>query len=100
MLGLIRLIGFALATGSLVFGYTLARRYVRDRLRYVDTVRGLRAAFVAGAGAALVAVLPFVLIPLPYFSVATALLFGVSVGVGVRAGARDIRNTAGYIEGP
>ena len=93
-------IGFALFAASLVFGYTTARRFVRARLRYVDSVRSLRAPILAGIGAAVVAVLPFALIPLPFFTVGTAALFGLSVGVGVRAGARDIHGTAGYIEGP
>ncbi len=49
-------IGFALFAASLVFGYTTARRFVRARLRYVDSVRSLRAPILAGIGAAVVAV--------------------------------------------
>jgi hypothetical protein len=94
------LIGFALFVASLVFGYTTARRFVRARLRYVDAIRGLRAPVIAGLGAGVVALLPCALIPLPFFGVGTAALFGLSVGVGVRAGAKDVAGTAGYIEGP
>jgi hypothetical protein len=97
---MVGLIGFALFVTSLLFGYTTARRFVRARLRYVDAIRSLRAPIVAGLGAAAVAMLPFAMIPLPFFTVGTAALFGLSVGVGVRAGAKDIRSSAGYIEGP
>lgn len=94
-----KLIGFALAVGTLLFGYTMARQFVRARLRYVDALHTLRAPLVAGIGAALVAILPFTLIPLPFFTAGTAMLFGLAVGVGVRAGSRDVRGNAGYIEG-
>lgn len=94
------IIGFGLAVASLLFGYTTARQFVRARLRYVDALHSLRAPLVAGFGAALVALFPFTLIPLPFFGVGTAVLFGFSVGVGVRAGSKDVRGAAGYIEGP
>ena len=94
------LVGFALFVASLLFGYTTARRFVRARLRYVDAIRSLRAPILAGLGAAVVAMLPFALIPLPFFTAGTAALFGLSVGAGVRAGAKDISRATGYIEGP
>jgi hypothetical protein len=84
----------------LLFGYTVARQFVRDRLRYVDAIRGMKLPLMAGAGACIIAALPFGIIPLPFFGFTTAALFGLSVGVGVRAGAKDIRGSAGYIEGP
>ena len=94
------IIGFGLAFASLLFGYTTARQFVRARLRYVDALHSLSAPIVAGFGAALIALFPFTLIPLPFFSAGTAILFGVSVGVGVRAGSKDVRGATGYIEGP
>jgi hypothetical protein len=94
------IIGFALAAAALMFGYTTARQFVRVRLRYVNALHSLRAPLVAGLGAGLVALLPFTLIPLPFFSAGTAILFGLSVGVGVRAGSRDVQRASGYIEGP
>jgi hypothetical protein len=92
-------IGFALAAATLLFGYTTARQFVRARLRYVDAARGMRAALLAGAIACAVAIIPFALVPLPYFGMLTAALFGVSVGAGVRAGARDLGGGRVYIEG-
>ena len=98
---MLQLIGLALVAASLVFGYTTARQFVRARLRYVDSVRTMRAPLVAGVAAGAVALLPFAVIPLPYFGLMTAALFGVSVGIGVRAGVKDIGGGhTGYIEGP
>jgi hypothetical protein len=93
-------IGFALATASLLFGYTTARQFVRSRLKYVDGIHTWRAPILAGLAAAAIAFLPFSVIPLPFITTGTALLFGFSVGVGVRAGVKDVRGRAGYIEGP
>ncbi|HYV99127.1 MAG TPA: hypothetical protein VE967_16845 [Gemmatimonadaceae bacterium] len=93
-------LGFALAALSLMFGYTAARNFVRTRLRYVDAIRTLKAPLAAGIGAAVLASLPFAVIPLPFFTVGTAALFGVSVAAGVRAGAKDIESGRAYIEGP
>lgn len=93
-------IGLALAATSLLFGYTTARQFVRSRLKYVDGIHSWRASVLAGLAATVVALLPFGFIPLPFFSAGTALLFGLSVGAGVRAGVRDVTGRAGYIEGP
>src|SRR5579864_6655636 len=95
-----RFIGFALAASALLFGYTSARQFVRARLRYVNALHSMRFPLLAGFGAALVALLPFTLIPLPFFTAGTAMLFGLSVGVGVWAGSRDVQRSTGYIEGP
>lgn len=94
------LIGFALAAFSLIFGYTTARQFVRTKLRYVDGINGLKAPFVAGLVAFVIATIPFWLISLPFFGFGTAALFGLSVGVGVRAGVKDISSGRAYIEGP
>lgn len=95
-----RLIGFGLAIATLIFGFITARRFVRERLRYVDAVQGRRAALLAGVGAAVLSALPFAFVPLPFFGLGTSLFFGFSVGAGVRAGTRDIRSGTSYIEGP
>lgn len=79
-------IGISLAVTT--FGFAVARRYVRDRLKYVDGVQTMKAPVIAGlAGWALF--MPFTL--LPFIGLGTAIVFGLSVGLGVRAGARDIR---------
>ena len=97
---MIPLIGFALAATCLIFGYTTARQFVRTRLRYVNGIQGMKAPVMAGLIAFVVATIPFWLIHLPFFGLGTAALFGVSVGVGVRAGVRDIGSGRAYIEGP
>jgi hypothetical protein len=74
------------------FGYSTARRFVRQRLRYVDAAQGGGAPWIAAAVATLlgllIAAVPFV----PMITAATAVFFGASVGLGVSAGARDVRN--------
>jgi hypothetical protein len=62
---------------------------VRDRLKFVDAVQTLKAPILAGLIAWAV-VTPITWL-LPLVGTGTALLFGLSVGMGVRAGARDIR---------
>ncbi len=83
------LLALLVAGGSAAAGYVKARRFVRRRLRFVDAVQKGTAPLVAGAAAA-VAAAPVVWV-LPVVGAGTALLFGVSVGAGVRAGARDVR---------
>ena len=84
-------------------GYGTARRFVRERLRYVEAALRPGAAIVAGVVAMLVAI-PVVslvhIIPLlgSLISGGTALVFGLSVGLGVRSGAKDVKR--GYVIGP
>ena len=84
-------------------GYGTARRFVRERLRYVEAALRPGAAIVAGVVAMLVAI-PVVslvhIIPLlgSLISGGTALVFGLSVGLGVRSGAQDVKR--GYVIGP
>jgi hypothetical protein len=82
------------------FSYGTARRFVRERLRYVEAALTPGAAIVAGIIAAVVAT-PVVglLHIIPIFGSlvggGTALVFGLSVGLGVRSGAQDVKR--GYI---
>ena len=79
-------IGISLAVTS--FGFAVARKYVRERLKFVDAVQTMKAPVIAGlAGWAIF--MPFTL--LPFIGLGTAIVFGLSVGLGVRAGANDIR---------
>lgn len=97
MWGLIAL-GVTLAISWLSYG--TARRFVRERLRYVESALTPTAAVVAGLIAAVVAV-PVVgllhIIPLLGTLVGggTAVVFGLSVGLGVRSGAQDVKR--GYV---
>ncbi len=77
------------------FGYSGTRRFVRQRLRYVDAVQGWGAPWIAALIAAVIAA-PVVGI-LPHVGAGVALLFGASVGLGVSAGARDVRNGSNLI---
>jgi hypothetical protein len=83
------LISLALAFGVSWFGFSTARRFVRERLRYVDAALSPGAAIVAALGAALVAY-PVAWL-LPFVGAGTAVVFGLGVGLGSRAGASDVR---------
>lgn len=83
----------AVAGGSSVFGYLKSRRFVRERLRFVDAVQKPVAPLVAGLAAAAVAA-PVVWL-LPVLGAGTALVFGAGVGAGVAAGIRDTRTLPG-----
>ena len=87
MIGLI--LSFAVAAIVYIVLQGSTRRFVRNRLRYVDVVQKGIAPWLAGGlafglGALLVPVLPLV-------GLGTALTAGLAVGSGVAAGARDIR---------
>lgn len=83
------LIALAATIAATAFGYVAARKYVRDRLKFVDAVQTLKAPVLAALIAWAVA-MPLTWV-LPLVGAGTAILFGVGVGLGVRAGARDIR---------
>jgi hypothetical protein len=83
------LLAFAATIAATAFGYVTARKYVRDRLKFVDAVQTLKAPLVAGLVAWAVA-MPLTWL-LPFVGAGTAILFGLSIALGVRAGARDIR---------
>lgn len=83
------LLALAASVAVAAIGYTQARAFVRERLRYVDAAQSGVAPILAGLGAAVVAS-PVVAL-LPFIGIGTAIAFGVSVGVGVANGQRDIR---------
>jgi hypothetical protein len=83
------LLALALSAAAAVIGYTRARAFVRDRLRYVDAIQSPVAPVVAAIGACVVAA-PIVAF-LPLVGSGTAIAFGLSVGIGVANGQRDVR---------
>jgi hypothetical protein len=83
------LIGLIAGLAASIAGYLQSRRFVRNRLRFVDAVQKPAAGLIAGAAAAVIA-LPIVML-LPLVGTGTALLFGAGVGTGVAAGAKDAR---------
>ena len=93
---LISLIVFVAVLTASVGGYAAARRFVRERLRFVDAAQRASTPWLAGAGAWVLGSLAALL--LPFVGPIAALSFGVSVGLGVAAGARDIRRGGNYLK--
>ncbi|MBW7933607.1 MAG: hypothetical protein H3C62_08355 [Gemmatimonadaceae bacterium] len=77
-----------------IMGYGTARRFVRDRLRFVDGAHKPAIPWVVGIASFLIA-LPVVSLiswlPLISLGGGAAIALGASVGLGVRAGSRDIK---------
>lgn len=93
------LLSFAIALILAITVHGATRRFVRDRLRYVEAVRKGIAPWLAG-GAALLISAP-VMALLPVVGIGTALSVGLAVGMGVANGARDIKaGTSPVIYGP
>lgn len=86
MIGLIIL---ALTAVAAITGYRSARRFVREKLRYVDSAQSRLAPWMA-AGLAAVIALPVAGL-LPGFGAGSAILISASIGLGVARGAKDIR---------
>ncbi len=84
------MIGLLIAVAAVVIGYSGARRFVRNRLRYVDAAQKTTAPVIAGIVAFLIA-LPVVWL-LPLVGIGTAIAFAVSIAAGVAIGARDIKS--------
>lgn len=79
---------FLITFAAGAIGFILARNFVRRRLRFVDAVHSPFAPLIAGVAAALVA-WPAVLLPLVHL--ATAIVFGVGIGLGTASGARALK---------
>lgn len=90
---MIELIVFAAATAAIWVTHGLARRFVRERLRFVDAAQKPFVPWLAGVAVATVA-LPVTGL-LPFVGVGTAIVLGLSVGLGVARGAADIRRRDG-----
>ena len=89
MFGLEALVWLGVTGAASVFGYIKSRQFVRNRLRFVDSVQNPIAPLMAGGVAWLVA-LPIAAF-LPVVSAISAVVFGVGVGAGVLHGARDVK---------
>ncbi len=77
-----------IALGLGGFGYFKSRRFVRERLRFVDAVRKPAVPVVAGVGTAVVAGIFFALPFVPGGWV-IPVLAGLGIGAGVSHGAKD-----------
>ena len=73
--------GLAMTVAVTALGFWQARRFTVNRLQYVDAVQNGLAPVLAGVGAAIVAI-PVVMI-VPLVGMGTALMFGLSVALGV-----------------
>lgn len=69
-------------------GFVAVKRFVRERLRFVDGVRKPGVPLIAGIAAGAVA-LPLTVFPI--INIVTAFLFGIGVGTGVAAGRRELK---------
>lgn len=83
-------IAFIIASISAIFGYSVAKKFVRDRLRYVDGAHKPLTPVVAGIGAYLVALVAVGLLPI--VGIGTAIAFAVSVALGTAAGSRAVKS--------
>lgn len=83
------LLSVVAAGAAAIFGFSASRNFVRARLRYVDAVNHPLTPIVAGLGAGVLGVVVAGLLPI--IGIGTATAFGLSVGLGVASGARDIR---------
>ena len=83
------ILAYAASLAVTFVGFTQARTFVRERLRFVTAAQSGWAPILAGGGAMLVAA-PIVAL-LPLVGTGTAVVFGLSVGFGVLNGQRDIR---------
>ena len=78
----------ALTVAAAIFGFVLARRFVQQRLRFVDGIRSPVAPFVAGLVAALIA-WPAALLPM--VTTGTAAIFGIGAGLGTASGVKALK---------
>lgn len=83
------MISLIIALAVAFFGYSTARRFVRDRLRFVEAAQRGSAPFIAGGGALLLGAIVALLVP--GIGTGTAITFALAIGGGVAAGARDVR---------
>ena len=83
------ILSFAIASVIAIVLHGTARRFVRNRLRYVDAVQKAIVPWAAGGAVFLVGAL---LVPvIPIVGIGTAITAALAVGSGVAAGAKDIR---------
>ncbi len=82
------MIELMVALGLGGFGYMKTRRFVRERLRFVDAVKKPAVPVLAGVGTAVVAGIIFAL-PFVPGGWAIPVLAGLGIGVGVSHGAKD-----------
>jgi len=83
-------IAFVIAAVAAIFGYSAAKKFVRDRLRFVDGAHKPTAPIIAGIGAYLLAWVAVGLLPI--VGIGTAIAFALSVALGTAAGSREVKS--------
>jgi hypothetical protein len=83
-------IAFLIAAVVSVFGYSASKKFVRDRLRFVEGAHKVTTPIIAGIGAYLIAMIVVGLLPI--VGLGTAIAFGLSVGLGAAAGSREVKS--------
>ena len=83
-------IAFIIAAVAAIFGYSAAKKFVRDRLRFVDGAHKPTAPVIAGIATFLVAW--FAVGVLPIVGIGTALSLALSVALGTAAGSREVKS--------
>ena len=79
---------FALGAIAGIGGYSIARSFVRRRLRFVDGIYSPAAPWIAGLLAAVIA-WPVALLPL--ITTTTTTIFGIGAGLGTASGVKALR---------
>ncbi|MGH7581969.1 MAG: hypothetical protein ACREL5_01935 [Gemmatimonadales bacterium] len=86
---LFSLIGFVVTVVAGIFAFGVAREFVRNRLRFVDSVRNPVAPWLVFIGAFII-LLPVVAI-LPLVGAGSALLVGGATGLGTASGVKALK---------
>ena len=89
LVGTLSFLAFLITVAAVAAGYVVSRRFVRERLRFVDAAQRGTAPWIAAGGAFVIGSIAALI--LPFVGAGTALCFALAVGLGVSAGARDIR---------
>jgi len=84
------MIAFIIATVAAILGYSAAKKFVRDRLRFVDGAHKPTTPIIAGIGAYLIAMIVVGLLPI--VGIGTAISFALSVAFGAAAGSREVKS--------
>jgi hypothetical protein len=83
-------LGFAATVVAGIASFTIAREFVRSRLRFVDAVRHPMAPWLAGAVVVLVGMPIAALLPL--ITATTATVAGVAAGFGTASGVKALKS--------
>jgi len=88
-------IRLALVFTVALVGFIASRKFVENRLRYVDAAQSPIAPFLAGGGSFVLAALVFSIPFIPFVGIWTAAAFGLGVFTGVASGGRENRRRLG-----